>query len=132
MLQKEFPITPFAIPKEALTQQAYDQLPGDLTTFCNDIIKTRPALAIHGLCGMLQDGEYVINPQLWDDDVKGTLQNQRTALAKLACGLCPVRATCLKDALRQGDDASGVRGGMTSRERIALLKRQALAKQRLR
>jgi WhiB family transcriptional regulator, redox-sensing transcriptional regulator len=46
---------------------------------------------------------------------------QQEAEAKAVCARCPVRARCLQDALEIGDD-HGVRGGMTERERRALIR----------
>jgi WhiB family redox-sensing transcriptional regulator len=51
--------------------------------------------------------------------VQGAAQNR----AKLVCGGCPVRAECLADALDNRIEF-GVWGGMTERERRALLRRQ--------
>jgi hypothetical protein len=50
-------------------------------------------------------------PDLWfDDDPAGV------AHAKQVCGGCPVRATCLADALARGEEF-GVLGGLTGAER---------------
>jgi WhiB family redox-sensing transcriptional regulator len=57
-----------------------------------------------------------------DPDVlfqRGAAQN----LAKLVCRNCPVRAQCLADALDNRVEY-GVWGGMTERERRALLRRR--------
>lgn len=51
--------------------------------------------------------------------VTGAAQNK----AKLVCRACPVRAECLADALDNRVEF-GVWGGMTERERRALLKRR--------
>ncbi len=51
--------------------------------------------------------------------VKGTAQNR----AKQVCGQCPVRTECLAEALDNGIEW-GVWGGMTERERRALLRRR--------
>lgn len=51
--------------------------------------------------------------------VQGAAQNK----AKLVCGGCPVRAECLADAL-DNQVEFGVWGGMTERERRALLRRR--------
>jgi WhiB family transcriptional regulator, redox-sensing transcriptional regulator len=51
--------------------------------------------------------------------VKGKAQNR----AKLICRGCPVRTECLADALDHGTEF-GVWGGMTERERRALLRRR--------
>ncbi|MER5737299.1 WhiB family transcriptional regulator [Streptomyces sp. NPDC002262] len=51
--------------------------------------------------------------------VEGAAQNR----AKALCGGCPVRAECLAYAL-DGRIEHGVWGGMTERERRALLKRR--------
>ncbi len=52
--------------------------------------------------------------------VLGAEQNR----AKTLCGLCPVRTECLADALDNRVEF-GVWGGMTERERRALLRRRA-------
>lgn len=51
--------------------------------------------------------------------VQGAAQNR----AKTVCGGCPVRVECLADALDNRTEF-GVWGGMTERERRALLKRR--------
>lgn len=51
--------------------------------------------------------------------VQGAAQNR----AKAVCGGCPVRAECLADALDSRVEF-GVWGGMTERERRALLRRR--------
>jgi WhiB family redox-sensing transcriptional regulator len=51
--------------------------------------------------------------------VQGAAQNR----AKTLCGGCPVRVECLADALDNRTEF-GVWGGMTERERRALLKRR--------
>ncbi|WP_130797668.1 WhiB family transcriptional regulator [Streptomyces otsuchiensis] len=51
--------------------------------------------------------------------VQGAAQNR----AKAVCGACPVRAECLADALDSRAEF-GVWGGMTERERRALLRRR--------
>lgn len=51
--------------------------------------------------------------------VQGAAQNR----AKLVCSGCPVRTECLADALDNGMEF-GVWGGMTERERRALLRRR--------
>lgn len=51
--------------------------------------------------------------------VRGAEQNR----AKLMCGSCPVRTECLAEAL-DNQIEWGVWGGMTERERRALLRRQ--------
>lgn len=51
--------------------------------------------------------------------VKGAEQNR----AKLMCNSCPVRAACLAEALDNRIEW-GVWGGMTERERRALLRRR--------
>jgi WhiB family transcriptional regulator, redox-sensing transcriptional regulator len=51
--------------------------------------------------------------------VQGAAQNR----AKAVCGGCPVRAECLADALDNRIEF-GVWGGMTERERRALLRRR--------
>jgi WhiB family redox-sensing transcriptional regulator len=51
--------------------------------------------------------------------VRGAEQHQ----AKQVCGRCPVRAECLAEAL-DNQIEWGVWGGMTERERRALLRRQ--------
>ncbi len=51
--------------------------------------------------------------------VQGAEQNR----AKIVCGACPVRTECLADALDNRIEF-GVWGGMTERERRALLKRR--------
>ena len=51
--------------------------------------------------------------------VSGAAQNR----AKLVCQACPVRTECLSDAL-DNQVEFGVWGGMTERERRALLKRR--------
>lgn len=51
--------------------------------------------------------------------VKGAEQNR----AKLMCNTCPVRAECLAEALDNRIEW-GVWGGMTERERRALLRRK--------
>jgi WhiB family redox-sensing transcriptional regulator len=51
--------------------------------------------------------------------VQGAAQNR----AKVVCGGCPVRTECLADALDNRIEF-GVWGGMTERERRALLRRQ--------
>lgn len=54
--------------------------------------------------------------------VRGAEQNK----AKQVCGGCPVRTECLAEALDNNIEW-GVWGGMTERERRALLKRQPTA-----
>lgn len=49
------------------------------------------------------------DPDLWFDD-------DRAPAAKVVCGGCPVRATCLADALARGEQF-GVLGGLTGPER---------------
>lgn len=44
--------------------------------------------------------------------------------AKEVCSGCPVRAECLDDALRLGDE-TGVRGGLTASDRRRLPRRSA-------
>lgn len=51
--------------------------------------------------------------------VQGAAQHK----AKVVCGACPVKAECLADALDNRIEF-GVWGGMTERERRALLKRR--------
>lgn len=51
--------------------------------------------------------------------VQGAAQHQ----AKIVCRACPVRTECLADALDNRDEF-GVWGGMTERERRALLRRR--------
>ncbi len=51
--------------------------------------------------------------------VQGAAQNR----AKAVCAACPVRAECLADAL-DNDIEFGIWGGMTERERRALLRRR--------
>lgn len=51
--------------------------------------------------------------------VRGAAQNK----AKLICRSCPVQVQCLAEALNNGVEW-GVWGGMTERERRALLRRQ--------
>lgn len=43
--------------------------------------------------------------------------------AKQVCAMCEVRTECLEDALKHGD-RFGVRGGMSERERLALMRGQ--------
>jgi WhiB family redox-sensing transcriptional regulator len=43
--------------------------------------------------------------------------------AKRVCERCPVRATCLQDALQRGEE-HGVWGGLSARQRRALLDAQ--------
>ena len=43
-------------------------------------------------------------------------ETDKIAAAKVLCGQCPVRRTCL-DAALEGGDAHGIRGGMTEEER---------------
>src|SRR3954467_3169314 len=57
--------------------------------------------------------------------VRGAEQNK----AKQVCGACPVRTECLAEAL-DNQIEWGVWGGMTERERRALLKRNPNAKWR--
>ena len=52
--------------------------------------------------------------------VQGAAQNR----AKVVCGGCPVRTECLADALDNRIEF-GVWGGMTERERRALLRRRS-------
>ena len=52
--------------------------------------------------------------------VKGAEQNK----AKLVCAACPVRTECLAEAL-DNEIEWGVWGGMTERERRALLRRRS-------
>ncbi|MGL5809839.1 MAG: WhiB family transcriptional regulator [Nocardioides sp.] len=54
--------------------------------------------------------------------VKGAEQNK----AKVVCGRCPVRTECLAEAL-DNEIEWGVWGGMTERERRALLRRNPSA-----
>ena len=46
-------------------------------------------------------------------------------LARRICAACPVRTSCLTDALQTRDVAFGVRGGLTPTQRRALLRDQA-------
>lgn len=48
---------------------------------------------------------------------------QSPAAAQQVCADCPVRATCLADALDHRDIAYGVRGGLTATQRGELLRR---------
>lgn len=47
------------------------------------------------------------------------------AKAKQVCMACPVRVTCLRDAIQAGDDQWGIRGGMKPEERRRLAKKAA-------
>lgn len=52
------------------------------------------------------------------------------APALRVCAQCPVRATCLRDALDSGDVEFGIRGGLTASARKAMYRaeqRQAVA-----
>ena len=48
--------------------------------------------------------------------------NRRAVEAKRICGICPVRAACLADALETGDVGEGIRAGLAPRERQNLLR----------
>ena len=63
------------------------------------------------------------DPELWFPADGG---NGRRA--KQICGGCPVQAECLQDALESGDVDHGVRGGLSPRQRVKLLR----ARQQLR
>ena len=56
------------------------------------------------------------DPELWFPTGGG---NGRAG--KKICGGCPVQAECLQDALDVGDVEHGVRGGLSARDRAALL-----------
>ncbi|MFE3881887.1 WhiB family transcriptional regulator [Streptomyces lydicus] len=57
-----------------------------------------------------------VNPDLFFPEPDET---DKIAAAKVLCGQCPVRRTCL-DAALEGGDAHGIRGGMTEEEREPL------------
>lgn len=64
----------------------------------------------HAVCGSVDPDELFVT---------GAAQNR----AKAVCTGCPVRTECLSDALDNGVEF-GVWGGMTERERRALLRRR--------
>lgn len=55
------------------------------------------------------------DPELWMEDKPGPA----TAAAKAVCAGCPVRAACLAHALHY-DEAWGIWGGKTPRERVSM------------
>lgn len=73
-----------------------------------------------------------MDPELFFPPRKKGLYQQSATVAKKVCnGIpdrdvppCPVRSTCLVDAIRVGDTWS-IRGGLSNRERKALLRKWA-------
>lgn len=57
------------------------------------------------------------------DKERGVSQRLREARAKAICAVCPVIDECLRDALRR-NEPHGVWGGLTSEERLNLIKSQ--------
>lgn len=57
-----------------------------------------------------------------DPDLWFPVSPRETALAKLACSVCPVKADCLRYALDNGLDY-GIFGGLTADERRKLARR---------
>lgn len=60
--------------------------------------------------------DMAVNQFFAADGERGSHLQERYRKARQVCALCPVRAECLADAIKQ-DDRYGVRGGMTPEER---------------
>jgi WhiB family transcriptional regulator, redox-sensing transcriptional regulator len=76
---------------------------------------TQPAWFADALCRET-------DPDLWYPD-----QSKPALPAKRICAMCDVRIDCLRYALEhetRGDAAHGVWGGLTVRERLAVLRRR--------
>lgn len=62
-----------------------------------------------------------------DPEVFFPAKGQPPRVARGICARCEVRTDCLEDALRHNDIDYGIRGGLSPRERRALLRTQEAA-----
>lgn len=58
-----------------------------------------------------------------DPEIFFTENPESKRAAKQICSACPVKSECLEDALIVGD-AFGIRGGLTAKERVSLLRKR--------
>jgi WhiB family transcriptional regulator, redox-sensing transcriptional regulator len=73
---------------------------------------------------MTEVADWRVNASCRDEDPDGLfVRGKEQRKAKLVCIACPVRTECLAEAL-DGRIEFGVWGGMTERERRALLRRR--------
>jgi WhiB family transcriptional regulator, redox-sensing transcriptional regulator len=72
----------------------------------------------------MEQADWRVNASCRDEDPDGLfVRGKEQRKAKLVCIACPVRTECLAEAL-DGRIEFGVWGGMTERERRALLRRR--------
>lgn len=72
----------------------------------------------------IEQADWRVNASCRDEDPDGLfVRGKEQRKAKLVCIACPVRTECLAEAL-DGRIEFGVWGGMTERERRALLRRR--------
>lgn len=72
----------------------------------------------------IEQADWRVNASCRDEDPDGLfVRGKEQRKAKLVCVACPVRTECLAEAL-DGRIEFGVWGGMTERERRALLRRR--------